>query len=228
MKTKIAFLFWFLFGLSRAQQNNFIIGTDNLNPFRQNVYSNAIIMTPEYWDTIKSFNLNFGTIVYRSDPSNLSNIQTELNTANSKGIQVELNPVTYPNLEHVYGNINETPPQRWMYQIEGGNNDFSTHNIGEDHSESPSDNKEPEEHWSFINDKLNHPNYRLLTGSQTGIVVEGINNSDTISDNSHYWIKVKVKKTGNSTSTNPVIRVTVSYLFHDMIVNKSGTIINSF
>jgi hypothetical protein len=161
MKAKIALVFFFLSGLFRAQQTQFIIGADWLNGWGKT--STTELMGPDYWDTIKSFNLNYGNIAYKGvneyGINGIIGIQNVLNTAYSNDIKLGLNTITYPCIWHVYGGDGQPPiPQRWMYQIEG-NNDFSTHhyNVGREWPEPPVD-FEPEVHWSFVNDGQDHNN----------------------------------------------------------------------
>lgn len=163
MKAKIALLFFFLSGLIRAQQDNFIIGADWLNSFRQDRVDNAMPMSDAYWALIKSFNLNFGTIAYKGTNSgNIFNIKQVLDKANSNGIKLELNPVTYPDIEHAMGNLSYGVPKRWMFQIEG-TLDFATHGyfVGEDtHVDQDPVKTEPEEHWSLA--KSGNPIVRIV------------------------------------------------------------------
>jgi hypothetical protein len=219
MKAKIALLFFFLSGLFRAQQTQFIIGADWLNAFRWSSTSTNDLMGPKYWDTIKSFNLNYGDIAYygvnESGIDRISRIQSVLNTAYSNGIKLGLNTITYPCLWHVYGGNNQPPlPQRWMYQIES-NIDFLTHhyNVGREWPVPPV-NFEPEVHWSFVKDTiLDHTTcYDLIRGYHSGgTVAEGFNNPDNVPDLQNYFVKLKIRKTEDLNSSNPLITVTLSY-----------------
>jgi hypothetical protein len=129
MKAKIALLCLYLSGLIFAQQSNFIIGADWLNPNQASWVDSCLPMSEAYWDTIKSLNLNFGSLSYNNSfviPQYISNIKDGLDKANTRGIKIELDSRTFPRISNLPG----TRAQRWMYQIEG-NMDFAFHNVGE-------------------------------------------------------------------------------------------------
>lgn len=178
------------------QQSKFIIGADWLNPTYPHPYYTYTPLSNAYWDTIRSFGLNFGTLNLNENLG-VQNVRNELNKAYNKGIDIELYSYT----------INYTVrPRRWLYQIEDYY-EFYEHYTGV----SRRLNDSAETHWSKVKDIIQWPNYWELNvqDDNSGYAVKNLIHDSQIPDGASYIVKLRIRKTDPTSENLPVVTIYV-------------------
>lgn len=196
-KTFLLLLFAFSSILHSQQQDKFIIGADWLNPTYPHPGGNYYPLSEEYWDTIKSFGLNYGALNLGRSVWGNSNINAELDKAATNDISIFL--WTFQ--------LYQTHGRRWMYQVED-NYDFGSHISGQSIHQDPI-NGEPELHWSQIKINEQAPNFwRLVLGQHnSGYVAENVMDDDQQPDSTTYYVRLKIRKRSNISGSTPIVKV---------------------
>ena len=161
-------------------------------------------MSDEYWDTLKSFGVNFGALnIGYNQYNGYNEIIGELTQAYNRDISIFLNIYQLTSANDAIGN-----GRRWMYQVED-DYDFGIHRPGTNVHQEPLNN-EPEPHWSQVNVNNQAANLRRLeVGDQAGYVAENVIDDDLQPDGTNYYVKVKLRKTSNIITHTPVVEIKV-------------------
>jgi len=199
MKTFIALIFYLFTFSIRAQvipdnPGQFIIGAEHLSTFDgpSNEYWNDAPLphSDTYWNLVRDFGLNYGGMLYYQTYdsegfTSTAKIQSEITKANSYGVKVFL----------WNGFLESRFPRRWIYQVENNlhdaADDFLSYGTGEI-TDAP--NSGAERHWYYALD-VSALNYWILRTSShsAGDVVKNVKTDNLQPDNTHYWVKVKMR-----------------------------------
>ncbi len=197
---KIMFLFcFFSFILFAQEQDRFIIGADWLNSITPHPYYHFQDLRPEFWDTVKSFGLNYGALNMGFSAWSNTRVLTELDKANVRNIRIFLDTYRfYP-----------TNGRRWMYQAED-QYDFLTHGTGEGYNEIQN-NYVPELHWSKVKIDEGVNNHIRLNTSQysQGYVIENLRRPSEIPDSATYYLKIGIRKTQSINDSTKICRIVI-------------------
>ncbi len=99
----------------------FIISAEHLSSFADYSVNSNVPHSTAYWDTVKSFGLNYGGILYRQKYGtggyiDVSKIQTDLTRANNEGIKTFL----WNGFDgDIAAEERKNNAGRWVYQVEG-------------------------------------------------------------------------------------------------------------
>ncbi|MEJ2617352.1 MAG: hypothetical protein P8Z35_20540, partial [Ignavibacteriaceae bacterium] len=198
------FLF-FLFSISICAQVKpdnpgvFIISAEHVSSFSDEWNNSQTPHSTAYWDTVKSFGLNYASLLYHQVYKGKGNMQVskilaDLSRANNEGIKVFLwNGFNWDMFDSKFKD-----PKRWVYQVENNNDDFLYHGTG-GMPKSPAPFPEAETHWGFaIDSNLNKiPDYCTLRRSinSAGDVVKNLRQDHRQPDNDtvRYFVKVRMR-----------------------------------
>ncbi len=199
---KLFITFLMLSGILFAQQTEFIVGAEHVSAFSRYKGGSQIggqIHSVEFWDSVKSFGLNFAGLKYfqkyPDPPNNLIGyvtksqiIQDVQRAYYNQGIKVFL----YNCFDHYEGE-NRVDPKRWIYQVEniGTNNVDFLDIIG-----APNDHDEEAlTHWDLAPPSPLAPNYLHLRAGQDpyGIVASDLREKNLQPDGLNYYLKIRMR-----------------------------------
>lgn len=233
MKKIIPFLF-FLFSISNCAQVKpddpgvFIISAEHVSSFSDMWDDSQTPHSIAYWDTAKSFGLNYAGLLYHQVYNGKGNtkvckILTELARANNEGIKVFL----WNGFNWDMFDSKSKDPKRWVYQVENNNDDFLYHSTG-DLPKSPAPFPDAETHWGFaIDANFNKiPDYCTLRRSinSAGDVVQNLRQDHQQPDNdtARYFIKIRMRLPDRPAAPQNVLLVEVKNKITGAV--KSGNI----
>ncbi|MBZ0200511.1 MAG: hypothetical protein K8H86_11630, partial [Ignavibacteriaceae bacterium] len=194
---KLLILLFVINSIVLAQLDKFIIGAEHVSSFHD-FGGSTLPHSSEFWDTVKSFGINFAGLKYFQTPPGSSNtgfvsvgdITSDLSEAHGRNIDVYLdngfnrNPATYdPYFQ-----------KRWVYQIEyipsNSLNDFQNVPKG-----LPLIDPDGLVHWNIFQPGIQSINYLKFDPSQTGygLVAYNLREKNLQPDFLVYYLKVRVR-----------------------------------